>query len=628
MTRAQIQLRGGLGNQVIEALIGTSVMLEKGHRDFEYIFFNKVAAEHKEFYGQIDKLYLNQIFDIKQDILFDSKRLGKTRYWLHGSVQIYAKWYKYILSDLSLVLFKSKKYKSVVHVSCIGDGTMVDHQSCFENLIHIALAKHGEVAIVGDNQALIKQLVKKFSNFNVVNPESIDAVHDWQIIHNSEHVYCSPSTFAFSSKLVSPTKNIYIINPYHYTSYKHAINEYNVLYDMKKFFGGVEILPAFIDKRKSINLDKKSFVNPLVYELNNYSHDSSNVFESKTLACMEQYISSTLGVELARDSKYNKEKMSYHQSVEILLRKELDSLRLSESLFKGLKKAASDYFLSAYKQKPKCFPPILEEAGMSILRHYLFNYLYIMRATKRLEKLKKDSKSYVYLNHFIQNGYLIIENCIPLESSENVISYFSKRNGSLFKTKDTLLFKSNSEEQEFNWFLGNDLIAFLSLLTGYDKSSIQDELFKNTFFQTVKLTKDDQHKDQQQLFHIDTFYPAFKFWYFPFEVKNSDAPFEYAVKSHLPTASQLSYFHSRYLDNSYDRDYAISPDNQEGSLRITESSLKILNLSTKKFAVPANSLVIANVGGFHRRSIHNQNVKRHAVHSSIRPKNIYDDIYV
>ena len=98
---------------------------------------------------------------------------------------------------------------------------MVDHQSCFENLIHIALAKHGEVAIVGDNQALIKQLVKKFSNFNVVNPESIDAVHDWQIIHNSEHVYCSPSTFAFSSKLVSPTKNIYIINPYHYTSYKH-----------------------------------------------------------------------------------------------------------------------------------------------------------------------------------------------------------------------------------------------------------------------------------------------------------------------------------------------------------------------------------------------------------------------
>ena len=41
----------------------------------------------------------------------------------------FAKWYKYILSDLSLVLFKSKKYKSVVHVRCIGDGKMVDHQS-------------------------------------------------------------------------------------------------------------------------------------------------------------------------------------------------------------------------------------------------------------------------------------------------------------------------------------------------------------------------------------------------------------------------------------------------------------------------------------------------------------------
>ena len=52
-------------------------MLEKGHRDFEYIFFNKVATEHKEFHGQIDKLYLNQIFDVKHDILFDSERLGK-----------------------------------------------------------------------------------------------------------------------------------------------------------------------------------------------------------------------------------------------------------------------------------------------------------------------------------------------------------------------------------------------------------------------------------------------------------------------------------------------------------------------------------------------------------------------
>ena len=77
MTRAQIQLRGGLGNQVIEALIGTSVMLEKGHRDFEYIFFNKVAAEHTEFYGQIDKLYLNQIFDIKHDISSIQKDWGK-----------------------------------------------------------------------------------------------------------------------------------------------------------------------------------------------------------------------------------------------------------------------------------------------------------------------------------------------------------------------------------------------------------------------------------------------------------------------------------------------------------------------------------------------------------------------
>ncbi len=107
-----------------------------------------------------------------------------------------------------------------------------------------------------------------------------------------------------------------------------------------------------------------------------------------------------------------------------------------------------------------------------------------------------------------------------------------------------------------------------------------------------------------------------------------DAPFEYAVKSHLPTTRHVSYFHRRYLDNSYDTNYAISPDNKEGSLRITEADLNKLNLSAKKILVPANSLVIANVGGFHRRSILHKNVVRHAVHSSIRPKNIFENIYV
>ena len=74
--------------------------------------------------------------------------------------------------------------------------------------------------------------------------------------------------------------------------------------------------------------------------------------------------------------------------------------------------------------------------------------------------------------------------------------------------------------------------------------------------------------------------------------------------------------------------HAIIHDNQEGSLRITEHDLLRLGYKSKKIVIPSNSLLIANVGGFHRRSNHNNDVCRYAVHGSIRPIKIFDsDIY-
>ena len=61
----------------------------------------------------------------------------------------------------------------------------------------------------------------------------------------------------------------------------------------------------------------------------------------------------------------------------------------------------------------------------------------------------------------------------------------------------------------------------------------------------------------------------------------------------------------------------------EGSLRATDHDIVRMNLKSKKVTVSPNTLVIANVGGFHRRSLNTQNVHRNAIHSSIRPTNIY-----
>ena len=49
-----------------------------------------------------------------------------------------------------------------------------------------------------------------------------------------------------------------------------------------------------------------------------------------------------------------------------------------------------------------------------------------------------------------------------------------------------------------------------------------------------------------------------------------------------------------------------------------------MGYKAKQIIGSANTLLIANVGGFHRRSDHKKDVARFAIHGSIRPKLIFN----
>ena len=187
----------------------------------------------------------------------------------------------------------------------------------------------------------------------------------------------------------------------------------------------------------------------------------------------------------------------------------------------------------------------------------------------------------------------------------------------------TLLFNDYKDSMIAKKWIAPDFIELLEFLTGYKKNLILNQIINNTFFQSVILNKASDKKDPQQNFHIDTFYPSFKFWFFPEAVSLDDAPFEYVEGSHCLPSKAVTHFSERYQDNALGSGYSISPDNMEGSLRATENDITRMGLLSKKVVVSANTLVIANVGGFHRRSLNTNNVHRNAIHSSIRPVNIY-----
>lgn len=119
------------------------------------------------------------------------------------------------------------------------------------------------------------------------------------------------------------------------------------------------------------------------------------------------------------------------------------------------------------------------------------------------------------------------------------------------------------------------------------------------YVQSILPQRHDAPPDPQISFHADTFYPAMKAWLFLEDVPLETGPFAYVRGSHRLTAERLAWEKQRSL-GARDGDCRLSA---RGSLRIDQSELEALGLpQPTTFAVPANTLVIADTFGFHART--------------------------
>jgi hypothetical protein len=104
--------------------------------------------------------------------------------------------------------------------------------------------------------------------------------------------------------------------------------------------------------------------------------------------------------------------------------------------------------------------------------------------------------------------------------------------------------------------------------------------------------------DPQTHLHADTFHPTVKAWLFLTDVAENAGPFTYVAGSHRLTAERLAWerrmsLSARHSPNAEDR---------QGSFRIDPAELSLLGLPPPRaFAVPANTLIVADTFGFHAR---------------------------
>lgn len=143
--------------------------------------------------------------------------------------------------------------------------------------------------------------------------------------------------------------------------------------------------------------------------------------------------------------------------------------------------------------------------------------------------------------------------------------------------------------------------------------------YQQSFRQHLLNRPDDQ--DDQKVFHTDTFFHCVKFWYFPHSVGEDEGAFWYVPYSPVVTDKLLDWHRARVDDMKNARaENWRGVGHVEGSFRISLDEIKDLGLTAIPVVVEPDTLVVANVFGFHRRGDVKQPTKRLSIHGSIRPE--------
>ncbi|MBV8889028.1 MAG: phytanoyl-CoA dioxygenase family protein [Alphaproteobacteria bacterium] len=106
--------------------------------------------------------------------------------------------------------------------------------------------------------------------------------------------------------------------------------------------------------------------------------------------------------------------------------------------------------------------------------------------------------------------------------------------------------------------------------------------------------------DPQTRLHADAFHSSVKAWLFLTDVAEDEGPFIYVPGSHRPTRRRLAWERQASIAAARGDDFQAA----RGSLRVTPATVRRLGLPAPRvFAVPANTLIVADTVGFHARGV-------------------------
>lgn len=136
-----------------------------------------------------------------------------------------------------------------------------------------------------------------------------------------------------------------------------------------------------------------------------------------------------------------------------------------------------------------------------------------------------------------------------------------------------------------------DLVALFNYVASFRTTPLH-------YIQTIVSHVGGNEPDPQEATHADSFHASMKAWLFLNPVTGDDGPFCYVRGSHRFTRERIDWEHRRSLADPQ----TIDRLSARGSPRVSSEDLAAMKLGDiEALALPGNTLVVADTGGFHAR---------------------------
>jgi len=237
----------------------------------------------------------------------------------------------------------------------------------------------------------------------------------------------------------------------------------------------------------------------------------------------------------------------------------------------------------------------LNRAGLHICRLKLAHRLASRRRARLARLVPPDLKA-----DFDRDGFVVVRDVLP-------VSAFAEVKSAILEAELECRRHQQGDTITTRLPVGPELLlrvpALASLLDNpwwaalmaYVASTRSRPLY---YFQAIAGGVVDGPPDPQLELHSDTFQPSLKAWLFLTDVREDGRPLTYVAGSHLLTPERIAWEKRKSVEID-----CADHLSQRGSLRVKRDELSALGLpQPTHFAVPANTLVVADTCGFHARA--------------------------